>query len=152
MKCSHIKKQKLFLHPEQNLRKSIITTFCSRKNLPSAYSGSNNRKNGDPLVPQVGCLTLLHSPLGVLNLLGGQGTESCSCWHSFNMGGCPASALRASRTLGRISSGSGFKYTAKCCCSLIRVEWPPVRLIMERIDITQSVVPMRRNLKYKLVY
>jgi len=48
--------------------KDILCIF-----LPSEYSGGNNLRNGEPLAPQAGCLTLLQVPEGVLYLLGGQG-------------------------------------------------------------------------------
>lgn len=41
--------------------------------LPSAYSDGSSLRNGEPLAPQAGCLTLLQAPEGVLYLLGGQG-------------------------------------------------------------------------------
>lgn len=48
--------------------KDILCIF-----LPSEYSGGSNLRNGEPLAPQAGCLTLLQAPEGVLYLLGGQG-------------------------------------------------------------------------------
>lgn len=41
--------------------------------LPSEYADGNNLRNGEPLAPQAGCLTLLQAPEGVLYLLGGHG-------------------------------------------------------------------------------
>lgn len=50
------------------LSKDILCIF-----LPSEYSDGSNLRNGEPLAPQAGCLTLLQAPEGVLYLLGGQG-------------------------------------------------------------------------------
>lgn len=41
--------------------------------LPSEYLGGRSLKKGVPLLPQCACLILLHSPVGFLYLLGGQG-------------------------------------------------------------------------------
>lgn len=41
--------------------------------LPSEYNGGSSFKNGEPLAPQAGCLTLLQAPEGVLYLVGGHG-------------------------------------------------------------------------------
>ena len=52
----------------QGYRADILCIF-----LPSEYSDGSNLRNGEPLAPQAGCLTLLQAPDGVLYLLGGQG-------------------------------------------------------------------------------
>jgi len=41
--------------------------------LPSEYADDSNLRNGEPLAPQAGCLTLLQTPEGVLYLFGGHG-------------------------------------------------------------------------------
>lgn len=51
--------------------RKVLKIYCIF--LPSEYSGGNNLRNGEPLAPQAGCLTLLQAPEGVLYLLGGQG-------------------------------------------------------------------------------